>query len=55
MNHPASVRILVVDDDPALRALLTDYLAASGFVVDTAGDGVEMHQQLAVAMPSCLT
>lgn len=54
MNHPASVRILVVDDDPALRALLTDYLAASGFVVDTAGDGVEMHRQLAVAMPDAI-
>lgn len=44
----------MVDDDPALRALLTEYLAASGFVVDTAGDGVEMHQQLAVAMPDAI-
>lgn len=50
----ASVRILVVDDDPALRTLLTDYLAASGFVVDTAGDGVEMHQQLAAATPDAI-
>lgn len=54
MNSPASVRILVVDDDPALRALLTDYLAASGFVVDTAGNGVEMLQQLALAMPDVI-
>ncbi len=54
MNSPSSVRILVVDDDPALRALLTDYLAASGFMVDTAGDGVEMHRQLAVAMPDAI-
>lgn len=44
----------MVDDDPALRALLTDYLAASGFAVDTAGDGVEMHQQLAAAKPDAI-
>lgn len=54
MSHAASARILVVDDDPALRTLLTDYLAASGFVVDTAGDGVEMHQQLVAATPDAI-
>lgn len=54
MNDAVSVRILVVDDDPALRALLTDYLAGSGFVVDTAGDGVEMHRQLALAVPDAI-
>jgi len=43
-----------VDDDPALRDLLTDYLAASGFVVDTASDGVEMHRRLALAMPDAI-
>lgn len=54
MTTPATVRILVVDDDPALRDLLTDYLAASGFVVDTASDGVEMHQRLALAIPDAI-
>ncbi|MBK6386193.1 MAG: response regulator [Rhodoferax sp.] len=54
MTTPAPVRILAVDDDPALRDLLTDYLAASGFVVDTASDGVEMHQRLALAMPDAI-
>ncbi len=54
MNHAASARILVVDDDPALRTLLTDYLATSGFAVDTAGDGVEMHERLAVAVPDAI-
>jgi DNA-binding response OmpR family regulator len=54
MTTPAPVRILVVDDDPALRDLLTDYLAASGFVVDTASDGVEMHRRLALAMPDAI-
>jgi len=37
MKAPTPARILVVDDDPSLRELLTDYLAASGFVVDAAG------------------
>jgi len=54
MNHAASARILVVDDDPELRHLLTDYLAASGFAVDTAGDGIEMHKQLAAATPDAI-
>lgn len=54
MSHPASARILVVDDDPALRHLLTDYLVASGLVVDTASDGLEMHRQLAVVMPDAI-
>src|SRR3989339_1494226 len=54
MSHPASARILVVDDDPALRHLLTDYLVASGFVVDPASDGLEMHRQLAVVMPDAI-
>ncbi len=54
MNAPAPVRILVVDDDPALRDLLSDYLTASGFVVDAANDGVEMHARLAQAMPDAI-
>jgi two-component system phosphate regulon response regulator OmpR len=54
MNAPVPVRILVVDDDPDLRELLNDYLTASGFVVDAAGDGVEMHARLAQAMPDAI-
>jgi DNA-binding response OmpR family regulator len=33
--------ILVVDDDPEMRALLKSYLAGEGFLVTTAGDGRE--------------
>lgn len=36
---PPSPGILVVDDDPDLRALLRDYLAAEGMTVREAGDG----------------
>jgi two-component system phosphate regulon response regulator OmpR len=52
MNTPS--RILVVDDDPALRQLLTDYLGASGFAVDAAADGEQMHECMARAMPDAL-
>jgi DNA-binding response OmpR family regulator len=39
-------RILVVDDDVALRDLVTDYLASSGYRVETAGDGETMRNVL---------
>ena len=54
MSAPAPVRVLVVDDDPALRELLTDYLTTSGFVVDAAADGVQMHARLAQAAPDAI-
>ncbi len=47
-------RILVVDDDPGMRTLLEVYLGDSGFVVDTAGDGVAMWQLLAQRMPDAI-
>ncbi|WP_041365733.1 response regulator [Methylomonas methanica] len=39
-------RILIVDDDCALRELVTDYLSMSGFLVFTAGDGQSMRAVL---------
>ena len=39
-------RILVVDDDPALRSLLKLVAARAGFEVDTARDGVEALEKL---------
>ncbi|KQU65087.1 MULTISPECIES: response regulator [unclassified Rhizobacter] len=43
---PARPRVLVVDDDPDLRASLDDALTQSGFDVSTAGDGVGLHAAL---------
>jgi two-component system, OmpR family, phosphate regulon response regulator OmpR len=54
MDSPAPPRILVVDDDPALRELLAEYLGASGFTVDAAADGRQMRQRMAVTWPDAL-
>ena len=44
---PSALRVLVVDDDPDLCCLLSDYLSANGFVVRTVGDGAAMREALA--------
>jgi len=43
-------RILVVDDDAAMRNLLAEYFSAEGFVVTTAADG---DQALATIKSDC--
>ena len=47
-------RILVVDDDPAMRELLSAYLTDTGFVVDLAADGAEMRSALEQAPPAAI-
>lgn len=47
-------RILVVDDDPALRDLLSAYLSDTGFQVDVAGDGAEMRLAMEHATPDAI-
>lgn len=54
MNEHSANRILVVDDDPAIRELLADYLSANSFLVDTAADGAQMRARLADAMPDAI-
>ncbi len=54
MSSPASPRILVVDDDPALRDLLAEYLSANGFAVEAVGDGAAMRRALAHGMPGAI-
>lgn len=39
-------RVLVVDDDPAIRAMVRKALERHGFFVDTASDGVEALTKL---------
>ena len=39
-------RILVVDDDPDLRELISGFLGSHGYVVRTAADAMAMQQEL---------
>jgi DNA-binding response OmpR family regulator len=47
MDEDAIQRILVVDDDTALRELVTSYLSASGYQVEGVGDGVAFRARMA--------
>ncbi len=40
-------RLLIVDDDPGIRELTAEFLAAHGYIVDTAASGDEMRLALA--------
>jgi two-component system OmpR family response regulator len=42
-----TARVLMVDDDPGIRDVVSDFLRRHGFAVATAGDGNEMEQVLA--------
>lgn len=42
----SSEHILVVDDDPDIRELVSDYLMEEGFSVSSAADGEAMHEVL---------
>lgn len=46
--------VLIVDDDAAIRALLTRYLEEHDFRVTTAADGREMRHALASATPDLI-
>ena len=43
---PASARILMVDDDPGIRDVVSDFLGRHGYNVDTAADAREMEEAL---------
>ncbi|MDQ6893039.1 MAG: response regulator [Acidobacteriota bacterium] len=50
----AAGKILLVDDDPVLRASLSDLLSAEGFEVATAEDGLAALECLATISRPCL-
>jgi two-component system OmpR family response regulator len=49
-RHPLEANILVVDDDPAIRSLVRDYLVEHELQVATAGSGAEMDKVLGAEM-----
>jgi two-component system response regulator MprA len=48
-NAPHMIRLLVVDDDPALSRTLRRALTVEGYAVDCAGDGLEALECLGAA------
>jgi len=47
----ASARLLIVDDDASVRAMLREYLAGHGYLVDEAEGGVQMRASIEANLP----
>jgi len=47
LEPPRATRILIVDDDPGLRSLISDSLSGHGFATSVAANAAEMDQALA--------
>jgi two-component system phosphate regulon response regulator OmpR len=47
----ASARVLIVDDDPSVRAMLCEYLRGHGYVVDEAANGAQMRERIEAGAP----
>jgi DNA-binding response OmpR family regulator len=48
---PSQARILVADDEPHIRRILTTFLEGSGFIVDEAFDGAQAMERLRGSAP----
>jgi two-component system, OmpR family, response regulator len=48
----AATRVLVVDDDPAIRNMLAEYLGAHGYEVALAASGMAMRAEIERASPA---
>jgi len=46
---PTSARILIVDDDPGIRDVISEFLGRHGFIVEAAADAPQMERILAQA------
>jgi len=44
-------RLLVVDDDPSVRAMLSEYLQGHGYAVAEAGGGTQMRESIEADLP----
>src|SRR5262245_13051211 len=50
----ATVKLLVVDDEPAIRALLIAGLGTQGYTLSGAGNGAQAIQQVATDAPELI-
>lgn len=48
------LRVLIVEDEPKLASLLSDYLAAAGYVSETIADGREVVPSVRAAAPDLI-
>lgn len=55
MAHASEKRILVVDDEPDVRQFLATCVEDAGFIVETAGDGVEALEKVRLNVPDLIT
>lgn len=46
LSMDLATRILIVDDDPGIRSLMSSFLDKHGYCTDTAADPVEMRARL---------
>ncbi len=51
LEAAACGRIIVVDDDPGIRDVVSEFLGRHGFEVETAADAGELNRLLAVSQP----
>ena len=49
-----NARVLLADDDPVVRGLISRYLVASGYVVRTAVDGLDALGKLRTGLPDLI-
>jgi two-component system phosphate regulon response regulator OmpR len=49
-----ATRVLVVDDDPSIRTMLSEYLSEHGYEVALAASGKEMRSELERAVPAAV-
>lgn len=54
MDHANAVEVLIVDDTPDLRELISDELSAKGYSVRTAQDGAEAISLIEQQQPHCV-
>jgi CheY-like chemotaxis protein len=47
-------RVLLVDDEPQIRKLISTYLVAAGYVVQTAVDGLDALRKLRAGLPDLI-
>lgn len=48
---PAAASLLIVDDDPSVRAMLLEYFGSHGYAARAAGDGAAMRAELERELP----